>query len=265
MHIQFRYTLGTPEQCEEVKDWVKTRSPGHLLIQHDADKEVSRTHWHGRLTTESTVDASRIAFKRAFPSVGKADFAFAECKDLDAYERYMCHSDVRGGTVNVISCEGINYNLEWFKKQNEEFWDARATFAQAQAKGKGKRGNAVDKLVDRCRAANINRPPDVVDEMFKMFNEEKMLYQEHYMKSVMLTVMMRLNNGETRLYMKGRLLDSVGFKNNFPGSYIANSSSVNLTSTWPEDTSRPLPGPHRLSMQPKILLPDEGSKIVLDE
>lgn len=187
MATKFRYTLCDGERDAAVCAWVK-KVDGHVLIQHDADEEVSRTHWHAILRGKK-VEAFRLEFKRQFPG---ADYSFGKIKEgeEDVYERYMCHGARRGDTVKLIASHGLKYTQEWAQEQNEAFYDAREEFKK-RIKKKGKQ-STIDELAEECRAQQVRDVRGVAVQMYQMWKRQKRVFNDVYMSQVCKGVCVQL-------------------------------------------------------------------------
>jgi len=203
--LKFRYTLANSPQDTDVSAWISEISPCHFVVQHDADKEVTRTHWHASLRPTKTIAAVRIAFSRRFPLVSKSDFSLGVVKDgeEDIYERYMCHAGGEGDPVRIIRCQGLSYSQSWADAQNAAFYAAQSSF-KARVKAKS-RGGTVEDLLAECVAAQVATRRDVTLRCIDMFARQKRAMVENYMRAVITTVCVSLEIEKAKYALADRL------------------------------------------------------------
>lgn len=193
-----RYTLeADAARHESVLRWVKKESDGYLVVQHDADEEVSATHWHMLLRTNKKKNAVRESFRRALEGIDKTMYSMKEGNgDVETYERYMCHGNGKGDVVKIIAAHGVKYTQEWAQEQNAAYWDARAEFKK-NIKKKGKE-STIDELVSECRSQNVETVRGVVTQVYLLFKRQKRVFNEVYMSQVVKGVCAQLEIGRYR-------------------------------------------------------------------
>ena len=215
MHVKFRYTLGdnTPEQDHAVKQWIQEVSPGHLLIKHSADEEISRDHWHALLTISITMHGLRKSFKNKV-NVSKDQYAMAELPSdaIQAYQRYMCHSTGKGALVEVVSACGALYTEQFFVDNNNEFWDTQEAFKKAQKKRTNDKNGLIDEVLKICKDDGVDTPLGVATVITQLFTKQKRVFQLHYLKAVQIAVMFQLDHKDTKKYVLQQMVEScVGY------------------------------------------------------
>lgn len=200
----FRYTLSTEAVDNGVLKWINERSPGHLVIRHDADEEVKRDHWHALIWSDKKVPALRADFRKANPEVsGQGAYSLTEIKQtgeedpVEMYERYMCHGKFDGDPVIVVSAHGAKYTPEWFREQNTAFYAARKEFKKKIEKRENS-VNMVNELVQACDLAGIREKREIAGKLVDKYIAERRPLNTFFAKSVVNTVWGVLNKGEAR-------------------------------------------------------------------
>lgn len=170
-----RYALVSDEVDAKMLAWIRERSPGHLVVRHDADEDEQRVHWHALMWSDKKEQALRVDLKKANPGcIGNKGYSLTECKKkkdddfVESYERYMCHANCEGDKVVIVSAHGIKYNQAWAQQQNAAFYAARKEYVKAQKK-KQVGQTAVDELVDKCRGMGLSSRHDIVLQTIDWF------------------------------------------------------------------------------------------------
>lgn len=197
-----RVVIKSDEAMSGVRQWIAERSPGHLVVMHNADEDDKQPHWHALLWSDKKEQALRVDFKKSNAEfIGNKAYSLVELKrkkDEDfvgAYERYMCHGDREGDAVCVIMASGAKYTPDWFLEQNKAFYAARRDFQKSKAV-KDNRVNLVNKLREECGAAGVRRYEDIVVRLVKMYAADNRPMNIHYMRSVANTVHVQLCGGD---------------------------------------------------------------------
>ena len=204
---KFRYTLISDESDAAVLKWVASVANRHLVVQHDADSEVNRTHWHAVLYTTRKLEAIRLQFKRQFPDVEKAGYGLGLIKEgeADVYERYMCHGACDGDAVKIIAASGLEYSQAWAQAQNTAFYAKRREFTSS-VKKQGKESTVLA-LYEEATAANVADRGAVADLLIQMYVRQRRPMIESYMKAVITTVCVMMKMYPSEGTLRQRLTD----------------------------------------------------------
>jgi len=193
-----RYSLTEKDIDVRVLRWIVEKSPGHLVVKHNADADVPRDHWHALIWTDKKEQALRFDFKKAVPEiVGNKVYSLTEIKkktDEDpvlAYERYICHGSHEGDIVSVVSSCGLKYTEAWFVEQNELFYETRRTYA-----GESRRKNVdmVTHLVTVLRQANLKSREEIARRLVNFYKDEGRPLNVFFARSVVNTVWVTLDD-----------------------------------------------------------------------
>jgi len=189
--LKFRYTLRTPAEDADILSWLTASCPGHLLVRHEADAEVPRTHWHALLQSPVKMESLRATFRKVY--LGEKDgYSLGTVKvgEENVYERYMCHGASLGDRVVIVSAGGIKYTQAWAQDQNAAFYAAQTEF-KARVKAKPK-GSTVEELLEECKALDLRTRRGVAVVLIKMFTRQRRAMIESYMKAVVTSVCVAL-------------------------------------------------------------------------
>lgn len=195
----------TPSGDDKLLAYIRTLDSACCVIQHDADDEVSQTHWHA-IVYGKKLETLRAALKKADPSLTKQSYSLKTIKsgEESIYERYMCHSSGKGAPVVVLFSHGLQYTSKWAVEQNVSFWDAQVEFKK-QAKTKNVAGWVeMITVVCRVRQAELTRM-DVAYAVYDEFKGFKKAMDPRYMATVMEGVCAQLGLPSHRLQMARRL------------------------------------------------------------
>lgn len=193
MYVTLRYTLEEDVRRHEmVKGWVHENIRKYLIVQHDKDEDVERTHWHVLGVIGKTIGAARESFKRLMGNLGSGGYQLKEVKDVEVFERYMCHAGGAGDTVQIVATsEPSKYTQEWAQDQNLEFYTKQKEFVKKKKKGP----SLSQQLLNKCTANGVKTTRDVIKECYILWKETKALVNEFYMVNCIKTVCMQLNIG----------------------------------------------------------------------
>lgn len=197
-----RVVVQSDDEMAAVKRWISDKSPGHLVIQHDADEDERRPHWHALLWSDKKDQALRVDFKKANPAfVGNKAYSLTpivkkgDDDPVEAYERYMCHGNCDGDPVKVISAFGAKYTAEWFAAQNKAFYTKRKEFKRNEQK-RSETKNMVNDLLKECQEAAVSDKLGIARKLVSMYVRESRPLNSYYAKGVVKTVWAKLNGAE---------------------------------------------------------------------
>lgn len=195
--LKFRFTLGDADAA--VKAWVQAEFPGHLIIQHEADAEVSRTHWHALLISSKTVQCVRQRFNVAIKGVPPSDFSLGVVKvdEEERYVQYMCHGSKRGDTVHVIAGTLLQYPVVRLAELHNAYWHENDALRSKKKGGKSEKPSTVQELRSWCSQHNIdtNDRYQVTVACLRMFRQQERLMQKHYIQAVVTSVVSTQDHG----------------------------------------------------------------------
>jgi len=227
----------TNGQCISVDDvlaWLREVSPEHcLVIEHDADADDSRPHWHALLFATGNAQALRVSLTRRVPSV-KANYSLKEMPTdaVQAYTRYMCHSSGRGDEVKLVYASLAQYTQSFLQSQNVAFWDARAAFKKD--KGGKKADDLLSTCIEHARTHKLNTINQVADLVIEEHMARKMTLYPVHVKARVFTVWHAIGDTRARRELREEIM----------GSGIYFSPIVTTTSylEWPTNANA-LPDP----------------------
>lgn len=189
-----RVHLVSDEVDSRVLAWIRTKSPGHLVVRHEADEDDARPHWHALLWSEKKDQALRADFKKANPGlVGNGGYSLTRIKKktdedpVEAYERYMCHGNHEGDPVVVVSAHGAKYVPEFFVEQNKLFYAKRRDFRQ-KAEKKQQTSCLVNELVKECQAAVVSTRDEIALKLVRLCVRTRRPLNTFYARNVVNTV-----------------------------------------------------------------------------
>lgn len=121
----------------------------YLVVKEVAD---GNHHFHAVVRTSRTVQAFRMAFRRAMPDLnGNGSYSIATVRDLDKYHRYMCKGDADGVWPEVVGANGIQYaDVMWQNEQHAAYWEENARLA-----GERRKEPVVDAVLRMAREARL--------------------------------------------------------------------------------------------------------------
>lgn len=149
--------------------WIKEagKEAAYCVIKHNADDDDKSPHWHAWFSSPKKLPALRMDFKKNNKGhVGNGSYSLKECKDTDAYLRYMCHADGEGSQVNVITFHGIMFNDEYFKEQNLAFYEQRRKFKEANSNK-----DLYDVVLKACKDRHMFTRSQIVHEYLRTLKE----------------------------------------------------------------------------------------------
>lgn len=190
-----RYTLQEDEELNaKVREFLRSVNDGYLIIQHDKDEEVQRTHWHALVYRRTSMTTLRNDWKKQFPDLNKHDWSMGNVADPSAYIRYMCHADCEGGEVNVIASHGLEYTKEFFVAQNKAFYEHRREHAK---KAKRPKKPFHEQALERCQSRGCQMSRwDIAREVVRLKMSMKAVLNMFYLKSVVNYVDVAINGNE---------------------------------------------------------------------
>lgn len=200
----FRYTLVDEATDALVLKWIVAKSPGHVVVCHDADDDCNRVHWHALMWSDKKLDALRKDWIKAKPdAVGKGNAAYSltdvkkktEEDPVEAYERYICHGACEGDTVHVVSSQGLKYTKEWFAEQNKAYYAKQKEFRKKEAK-QACALNMVNELLKVVQAAGMKERSDIALKLVRMLAAERRAINTFYARNVVNTVWVIVNGKE---------------------------------------------------------------------
>lgn len=215
LRVFYETKNGQPVDMEKVVEWIRSISPTHFVVRHEADSDDSRPHIHAILFTPRPAQSLRDAIKKAVPSTTR-QYSIGEVtdtqQDIATYERYMCHAQAAGDPVNIISaspCPAFpeKYSQAWANAQNQQFWQYRAIFVRTQQSAK----TTLEKVLERCRAANHTHPNDIVDHTMAVYREENRNFNTFHMRAVARAAMYEIGGNKVRVHLRDEILRGLDF------------------------------------------------------
>lgn len=180
-----RVTLSNDAIDSTVLAWIKAESPSHLVIKHSKDKDVTSDHWHALLWSPRKLQALRHALKKANPDiVNNGMYSLKECKpgEEGTYERYMCHADVDGGRVHIVSANGLKYTQAWAQEQNHLYYSVQREFVVAKKTGKDA-SSFHERFIVECEAQGLMDLRRIIALYCEMCLESKRPMNEYHMQA----------------------------------------------------------------------------------
>lgn len=152
--LKFRYTLGS--DATAVKEFLE-KQESYIVIQHSADEEVTRDHWHAWVRTAKTVETFRAQFKKV-ADIAKEDYSIGIIKEGEdeVYIRYMCHGSKRGDDVHLVAMQALGYDQAKLQELHEEFWKKRDEYRRPKKGKEGKAPNTVEQLIEFCKTEQVD-------------------------------------------------------------------------------------------------------------
>lgn len=197
-----RVHLVDPAVDAGVLAWIQAKSPGHLVVKHEADEDDPRPHWHALLWSEKKEQALRVDFKKANPGlVGNKGYSLTSIKKktdedpVQAYERYMCHGKHEGDSVVVVSAHGAHYTPQFFVEQNKLFYASRRTFRQ-KAEKKAQSTCVVNDLIKECQAAVVVSREEIARKLLSMYKRDRKPINVYHARNIVNAAWMILNGEE---------------------------------------------------------------------
>lgn len=178
---------GDPVDVDSVVAWLKQVSPDHLLIiQHGADADDSRPHFHALFFCERPVQSLRVALVKAVPSVSK-QYSLQVMPDdaVTAYTRYMCHGESRGDDVHIVYTSLAKYSQQWAAGENRAFWDARKAFKQDQSK---KNEDILSHCIELAKTQNLRTVREIGAMLLDEYQSRKKTFHVNHMRHQILTI-----------------------------------------------------------------------------
>lgn len=171
--------VGSNDCCQQTLCWLREVSPDHLLvIEHDADSDDKRPHWHALFFSSSNAQALRVALTRRVPEA-KAQYSLKEMPHsaVPAYVRYMCHGRERDDPVVLVYTSLAKYSPAFLQDQNRQFWDARAAFKKDKSK---KDEDILSHCLEEAKLHGLRRIRDVAELVVNEYRaRNKALYALH--------------------------------------------------------------------------------------
>lgn len=170
-----------------VLDWIKAVSPQHsLVIQHDADDDDARPHYHALFFSDRPVQSLRVALLKAVPSV-KVNYSLQDMPSsaVDSYTRYMCHAASRGDGVKIVYAALAKYTSAWAATQNRAFWDSRTAFKQDQSK---KTEDILSYCMEQAKTMKLRKVSDVGALLLDEYQSRKKTFHIAHMRHQILTI-----------------------------------------------------------------------------
>lgn len=178
---------GDAVDVEGAVSWLRAVSPEHLLvIQHEADNDDARPHYHALFFTDRPVQSLRVALLKAVPSV-KANYSLTDMPTtaVTAYTRYMCHASGRGDPVKIIHTSLARYSQAWCQAENLAFWDARKAFKQDQSK---KTEDILSYCIDQAKTLRLRTVRQVGELLLDEYHSRKKTFHVAHMRHQILTI-----------------------------------------------------------------------------
>jgi len=212
--LKFRVFLetraGLAVDVDAVLAWLKQQSSEHLLVvQHDADSDDARPHYHALLFSDRNVQSLRVSLLKAVPSV-KANYSLQDMPDsaVESYSRYMCHGKSRGDLVVIIYASLAKYNEAWAAVQNRAFWDSRTAFKQDQSKKSEDILATCLQLAKEQRVTSIHQVADIVMDEYQ---SRKKTFHFNHMRHQIVTIWHAMGGPEQVRDVRQLLLNGIEF------------------------------------------------------
>lgn len=178
---------GDEIDIDSVLKWLKEQSAEHLLVvQHDADDDDARPHYHALLFSDRPVQSMRVSLLKAVPSV-KANYALKDMPQtaVSSYQRYMCHGTCRGDEIKIIHASLLKYSQEWAQNENRAFWDARKAFKHDQSK---KSECILSVCIEQAKAMKRCTYRDIAAMVLDEYHARKKTFHVQHIRHQVLTI-----------------------------------------------------------------------------
>lgn len=189
--LKFRVFLNARSGDEidvgSVVTWLREQSPDHLLVvQHDADNDDARPHYHALLFSDRPIQSLRVALLKAVPSV-KANYSLQEMPHdaVPQYLRYMCHGAGRGDEVKIVFASLAKYTPAWAQAENRAFWDARKAFKQDQSK---KTEDILSHCIEQAKTQGLRTYREVAGMVLDEYQARKKTFHVAHIRHQVLTI-----------------------------------------------------------------------------
>lgn len=205
------------EHDATVLQWVKTVSPAHFVVKHDADEDEHRDHWHVIMWPSTNVQNLRMSFTRKSGVKGNRMYSMKDVDEntLDVFERYLCHGKFRGDRVEIVSAQPRlqdvgKYSQEWCQARNEEFWAARE---QVKKERKKKQLTPREEAEAECVAGDITSVADICTVLIERYRDaDKPMCVYHMRKEIRLIYSKLNKNADAVRSIRNEILEGMSIR-----------------------------------------------------
>lgn len=172
---------------DSVVSWLRKVSPDHLLvIQHEADNDDARPHYHALFFSDRPDQSLRTALKNAVPSAAY-NYSIKDMPQdgVPSYLRYMCHGSARGDEVKIVFASLAKYTPAWAQTENRAFWDARKAFKQDQSK---KTEDILSHCIEQAKSQGLRTYREVAAMVLDEYQARKKTFHVAHIRHQVLTI-----------------------------------------------------------------------------
>lgn len=208
-YLKFRYHLLDPTSDASVLAEL-TAFTEHLVIRHEADEKVARTHWHALLFTAETANNVRTRLKRRLPFLNKSVYSVGVIRPGEhvRYVQYMCHMSGHNDPVVVVARQSMQFPDDKLLELHNSFWleHARLTAPSTEATPVNQRPKLHEVLLEYCHFHDVDttRPADIIDAAIRLWRSQNKSIPVHHIDACVNFVLAQ--NREGRDLLRGRLL-----------------------------------------------------------
>lgn len=172
---------------DSVVSWLRKVSPDHLLvIQHEADNDDARPHYHALFFSDRPDQSLRTALKNAVPFAAY-NYSIKDMPQdgVPSYLRYMCHGSARGDEVKIVFASLAKYTPAWAQTENRAFWDARKAFKQDQSK---KTEDILSHCIEQAKSQGLRTYREVAAMVLDEYQARKKTFHVAHIRHQVLTI-----------------------------------------------------------------------------
>lgn len=198
-YLKFRYHLVEDVADGRVRDYLKSFSE-HLIIQHEADQEVSRTHWHALLWSDASVQTTRGRLKTTLPFLTKSGYSLGLVKagTETRYVQYMCHMAGPEDPVNVVARQSLRWPQSELDELNLKYWEEHRTISTPPEEHPvDHRPKFCEQLLEYCKTRQVDlaNPREIVPCALHLCKLHRKAPQAYFLDSCVNFVLLHDTDG----------------------------------------------------------------------